>query len=124
MKRRERLKLLKNNDLGFLMGIAKNQKVPINGEKYTQVQNLEIPDDGLVVHLKKLGDVKGFRKIFKNEVDRYHTVIILLNKILCILNSFIIIALYQTKTFSDSAVAKSIKQCITQLLALKSIAIK
>ncbi len=54
------------------MGIAKNRKVALNGGQYTQVQNLEIPDEGLLVYLKKIGYVKVFRKTFKNEVDRYY----------------------------------------------------
>jgi hypothetical protein len=36
------------------------------------VQNLEIPDNGLIVHLKKFGKVKVFRRIFKNEIPRYY----------------------------------------------------
>jgi len=62
------LQFLKNKELGFLMGIAKNRKVTINGQKSIQVQALEIPDEGLMVHLKKFGNVKVFRKTFKNEV--------------------------------------------------------
>lgn len=59
---RDNLKFLKNKNLGFFMGIAKNRKVSINCQEYTQVQNLEIPDDGLVVHLKKFGQTKVFRR--------------------------------------------------------------
>jgi hypothetical protein len=36
---------IKNNDLGWIMGVAKNRKVSINGWDYTQVQNLEIPNE-------------------------------------------------------------------------------
>ncbi len=68
---RENLKLLKNKDLVFLMGIAKNRKVSTNGRDYTIVKNLEIPDEGLMVHLKSCGSVKVFQKIFKNEYKRY-----------------------------------------------------
>lgn len=38
---RENLKFLKNKDLGFFMGIAKNRSCSINGRDYTQVQNLD-----------------------------------------------------------------------------------
>lgn len=69
---RDNLKFLKNKELGFLMGVAKNRKVSIPGGKYTQVQNLEIPDEGLVVHLKNFGCVKVFRRKFRNEVYRYY----------------------------------------------------
>ena len=67
----ENLKLLKNKKLGLLMGVAKNRQVAINGGKYTQVQNLEIPAQGLLVHLKEFGYVKVFCHTFTGEVDRY-----------------------------------------------------
>ena len=69
---RENLKFLKDKDLGCLMGVAKNRKVSINGRDYTQVQHLEIPDEGLVVHLKSFGKVKVFRRTFKNKEHRYY----------------------------------------------------
>ena len=43
---RDNLKFLKNQELGFLMGIAKNRTVSILAGEYTQIQNLEIPDEG------------------------------------------------------------------------------
>jgi hypothetical protein len=46
------------------MGIAKNRSCSINGRDYTQVKNLEIPDEGLIVHLKSFGKVKVFQKVF------------------------------------------------------------
>lgn len=69
---RENLNFLKNQELGFLMGVAKNRKVSTQSGEYTLIKNLEIPEQGLVVHLKKFGRVKVFRKIFKNEVERYY----------------------------------------------------
>ena len=68
----ENLQLLKDKGLGFLMGIAKNRLVTINGQKSIQVQALEIPDEGLLVRLKKFGYVKVFRKQFKTAVTRYY----------------------------------------------------
>ncbi len=64
----DNLKLLKNKELGLLMGIAKNRQVAINGSKYTQVQNLEIPDEGLLVHLKRL-----VRKFQSQSVQSFET---------------------------------------------------
>lgn len=61
-----------SKDLGFLMGIAKNRKVLIPGGEFTQVKNLAIPEQGLVIHLKKFGQVKVFRRTFKNEATRYY----------------------------------------------------
>jgi Transposase DDE domain len=66
------LKFFKNKELEFLTGIAKNRLCSVDGKNFTQVQNLEIPDDGLIVHLKKFGQVKVFRRIFKNEIPRYY----------------------------------------------------
>lgn len=56
------------------MGVARNRSVSINGRDYTQVQNLEIPDEGLLVHLKSFGNVKVFCKTFKNEEKRYYII--------------------------------------------------
>ena len=69
---RENLKFLKDKDLGLLMGVAKNRSVSINARDYTQVKNLKIPDEGLVVYLKNFGKVKVFRRSFKNEDKRYY----------------------------------------------------
>ncbi|MGK7878320.1 MAG: transposase [Xenococcaceae cyanobacterium] len=69
---RDNLKFLKNQKLGFLMGIAKNRQVSLVKGQYTQVSQLDIPPDGLVVYLKQYGWVKVFRKTFKNEVKRYY----------------------------------------------------
>lgn len=69
---RENLKFLKNRGLGFLMGIAKNRKVSLDGLEYSQVKNLKIPDQGLVIYLKNFGRVKLFRRTFKNEAERYY----------------------------------------------------
>ena len=69
---KENLKFLRNQKLGFLMGIAKNRQVSLRRGEYTQVKNLDIPSDGLVVYLKQFGQVKVFRKTFKKEVERYY----------------------------------------------------
>jgi Transposase DDE domain len=69
---RKNLKFFKNKGLEFLTGIAKNRLCSVDGKNYTQVQNIEIPDNGLIVHLKKFGQVKIFRRIFQNEIPRYY----------------------------------------------------
>ena len=66
------LKFFKNKELGFLTGIAKNRSCSIDGKIFTQVQNLEIPEIGLIVYLKNFGQVKVFRRSFKNETYRYY----------------------------------------------------
>lgn len=82
------LKFFKNKELEFLTGIAKNRLCSVDGKNFTQVQNLEIPDNGLIVHLKKFGQVKIFRRIFKNEIPRYY-VMYVPNKDILFLISFV-----------------------------------
>lgn len=65
------LKFFKDKGLEFLTGIAKNRSCSIDGKIFTQVQNLDIPEDGLIVYLKNFGQVKVFQKSFKNETSRY-----------------------------------------------------
>lgn len=66
------LKFLKNKGLEFLTGIAKNRSCSVDGKNFTQIQNLEIPETGLIVYLKKFGQVKVFRRSLKNETYRYY----------------------------------------------------
>ena len=66
------LKFFKDKELGFLTGIAKNRSCSVDGKNFTQVQNLEIPETGLIVHLKKFGEVKVFRRSFVFETSRYY----------------------------------------------------
>jgi hypothetical protein len=73
---RENLKFLRDKELGFFMGVAKNRSCSINGRDYTQVKNLEIPEEGLIVYLKSFGKVKVFQKIFKNEEKRYYIIFV------------------------------------------------
>ncbi len=69
---KENLKFFKDKKLGFLVGVAKNRLCSINGEKNTHISKLQIPDEGLIVHLKNFGEVKVFCKNFKNEESRYY----------------------------------------------------
>ncbi|MDF5718708.1 MAG: transposase [Rhizonema sp. NSF051] len=68
----ENLKLLKNKQLGFLTGVAKNRSCSVDGKTFTQVQSLEIPESGLIVYLKNFGQVKVFRRSFTNVTYRYY----------------------------------------------------
>jgi hypothetical protein len=69
---KDNIKFFKDKGLGFLTGIAKNRSCSVDGKHFTQVQNLEIPETGLIVYLKRFGQVKVFRRSFKNEVYRYY----------------------------------------------------
>lgn len=67
----ENLKFLRNEEVGFLFGIADNRKVSLERGNQVQVQTLTIPESGLVVYLKEFGWVKVFCQNFKNEVRYY-----------------------------------------------------
>ena len=71
---RKNLKFFKDKGLGFFTGIAKNRSCSLNGQDYTQIKNLEIPESGLIVHLKSFGKVKVFKKTFKNKGTRYYAI--------------------------------------------------
>ena len=67
----ENLKFLRNEEVGFLFGIANNRNVSLEPGKLVQVESLDIPDEGLVVYLKAFGWVKVFCQPFKNELRYY-----------------------------------------------------
>lgn len=67
----ENLKLLRNEKVGFLFGIANNRHVSLERGQLVQVQSLDIPDQGLVAYLKSFGWVKVFCPPFKNELRYY-----------------------------------------------------
>lgn len=80
------LKFFKNKELEFLTGIAKNRLCSVDGKNFTQVQNLEIPVNGLIVYLKKFGQVKVFRRSFKNEIHRYYIMYVPDQDALCLVS--------------------------------------
>ncbi|NJO30872.1 MAG: transposase [Richelia sp. SL_2_1] len=68
----ENLKFLRNQKLGFLFGVEKNRTVSNEPGKYCQVKVLDIPDEGLITHLREFGFIKLFRKDFKKEDSRHY----------------------------------------------------
>ena len=67
----ENLKFLKNEKVGFLFAIGNNRRVSQHKGQYLQIQELSIPEFGLMVYLKEFGWVKVFCQNFKNEVRHY-----------------------------------------------------
>lgn len=65
------LKFLRNEEVGFLLGVADNRKVSLEQGKEVQIQTLTIPETGLVIYLKEFGWVKVFCQDFKNEARYY-----------------------------------------------------
>ena len=67
----DNLKTIKNHGLGLQFAIESNRTVSIDKGTWTQVQNIEIPKDGLLVWLKDFGMVKVFRTLLKNQKRHY-----------------------------------------------------
>ena len=70
----ENLKFIRNYKLGFLFGVEKNRIVSNEPGKYCQVRIVDIPNEGLITHLKGFGFVKLFRKDFKKEDSKHYIV--------------------------------------------------
>ncbi len=68
----ENLKFLRNQKLGFLFGVEKNRTVSNEPSKYCQVRSLDIPEEGVITHLREFGCIKLFRKDFKKEDSRHY----------------------------------------------------
>lgn len=69
---KDNLNFLKDKDLGGLFALEANRLISLEkGKNYVQIQSLEIPNEGLIVHLKQVGMVKVFRTKFKNEFRYY-----------------------------------------------------
>jgi hypothetical protein len=68
----ENLKCVRHHTLGFMFAIERNRLVSLEKGTYVKIQALDdIPESGLLVHLKGFGGVKVFRTVFKNE-SRYY----------------------------------------------------
>ena len=67
----ENLKIVKNHDLGLLFALESNRLVSIEKKQWSQVQKLDIPDEGLEVWLRDFGQVKLFRTWLKDEPRHY-----------------------------------------------------
>jgi hypothetical protein len=65
------LKLIKNHQLGLLFALESNRLVSVEKGVWVQVQQLAIPEDGLVVWLKEFGWVKLFRTRLKDQLRHY-----------------------------------------------------
>lgn len=66
------LNFLKDEQLGFLVGIAKNRLVRVGEGQYQRVDTLSVLEQGLQVHLKGVGLVKVFCQRFKDGSCRYY----------------------------------------------------
>jgi hypothetical protein len=65
------LKLIKKHQLGFMFALKSNRLVSIEKGEYLQIQNLDIPKEGLEVWLRDFGKVKVFRTMLKDQQRHY-----------------------------------------------------
>ena len=65
------LKTIKNHGLGFLFALERNRLVSVEKGSGQQVQQLEVPEDGLTVWLRDFGQVKLFRTRLKDRLRHY-----------------------------------------------------
>ena len=65
------LKRIKNHQMGLLFALESNRLVSVEKGSWVQVQQLEIPADGLLVWLKNFGQVKLFRTQLKDQLRHY-----------------------------------------------------
>ncbi len=66
------LNLLRHRQLGFVVGVAKNRLVKIGQGQYQRIDSLEISEDGLLMHLKGVAQLKGFCRKNKDGSCRYY----------------------------------------------------
>jgi SRSO17 transposase len=67
----ENLKFLRKNGLFFFTRLKKNRQVNPDKSGNVGVGSLEIPEDGLEVHLKKYGFIKVFHSVNPKGKDRF-----------------------------------------------------
>ncbi len=65
------LKLIRNHQIGLLFALESNRLVSLEKGTWLQVQQLDTPEDGLMVWLKNFGFVKLFRTNLKDQVRHY-----------------------------------------------------
>ena len=65
------LKTIRNDQMGFMFAVEKNRNVSLEKGQWQQVQNLDIPDNGLDVWLKDFGKVRLFRTMLKDQRRHY-----------------------------------------------------
>ena len=68
---KENLKTIKDAGIGFLFGIKGNRLCYEEGKEAKQIQRIEVPETGLLVELKGIGEVKVFKMEFKNGFRYY-----------------------------------------------------
>ncbi len=68
---KENLKAVKKHQMSFLFAIESNRRVSVKKGTWTQVQQLDVPTQGMMVYLREFGEVKLFRTMLKNQQRHY-----------------------------------------------------
>ena len=68
----ENLKFLREQGLGFLIALEKNRVVSEQAHVYQPVCELDLPEKGKVVHLRRVGFVTVFRTVDKHGTARHY----------------------------------------------------
>lgn len=68
----DNFKRVRHHSLSWIEAVERNRLVSVEKGTYVQIQQLDIPESGLVCYLKEFDTVKVFRTVFKNEY-RYYT---------------------------------------------------
>lgn len=67
----DHLKMIKHHHQGFLFALESNRLVSIEKGQWSQIQQLPIPANGLLVYLRGFGTVKVFRQWLKDQPRHY-----------------------------------------------------
>jgi hypothetical protein len=67
----QNLKTVKDYGIGFMVAVESNRRVSVKQSTWTQVQQLNVPDEGLSVWLRSFGRVRLFRTRLKNQSRHY-----------------------------------------------------
>lgn len=70
----ENLKFLKNQEVGFMVGLEKNRIISSLPHHYEKLEEAAIPETGLYTHLKGFDFIKVFQTVDKEGHGRYYGV--------------------------------------------------
>ena len=68
----ENLKFLRDQGLGFLIALEKNRVVSEAPHEYVPVCEVDLPQKGRVMHLRRVGFVTVFRTVDKHGTARHY----------------------------------------------------
>lgn len=70
----ENLKFLRDQEVGFMVGLEKNRIVSCSAHQYQKLEEIDIPEQGLYLHLKAFDFLKVFLTVDTEGHERYYGV--------------------------------------------------